>query len=64
VRVMEGISPLALSSSSHSIKVKVPPHAVALYSAMPPSVTTPVFESMINCPFAGTTAVNQTSPPL
>jgi hypothetical protein len=58
-----GIKPLGLSSSSHSISVIPEGGQVPEYIAIPPSVITPVCESILICPEAGTVTLNQTSPP-
>ena len=58
---IEGIKPFALPLLSQPTKVNALHGPV--YKAIPPFVTTPVFESIIRFPLAGTTALNQTSPP-
>jgi hypothetical protein len=50
-----------LSSQATNV---IAPHAVPVYTAMPPSVITPVCESMSTMPDAGTVKLNHTSPPL
>ena len=61
---MYGINPFALPSSSQATWVKVPLQAVAVNRAMPPSRMTPVLESRMSTPLAGTTTENQTSLPV
>ena len=63
---MYGMAPFPLSSSSHSTRVKVPEQlfGAVVYNAIPPSVIPPVLLSKTMRPPAGTTALNQTSPPL
>ena len=61
VCVKDGIKPFALPSSLHPSSVNAL-HA-PLYTAIPPSVITPVLESKIIEPLAGTTALNHTSAP-
>jgi hypothetical protein len=61
VAEMEDMKPFALPSSSQETKVSE--LHVPVYNAIPPSVMTPVLESKMMLPLAGTTALNQTSPP-
>jgi hypothetical protein len=51
------------SLSSHSIEVKVPLQAVALYSSIPVSVNPFADVSIVANPLAGATKVYHTSPP-